>query len=104
MLTMKRLEEMSNVLKKLPVDKNRIITTDEAEKLYDGYYVGMVITESNVRENWAKGYVVYISDENDYGHDIPHRTEDGEYITIHYGPNVPTHPEMGGIYLDKCPW
>ena len=83
------------------INDKEIMTTWEARKKYEKYYIGYVSVERKMTD-WDNSlvYVVYtITREDRYKHTIPKRTEDGKVISI-----MPGHAvggiEIGGLYFE----
>ena len=85
------------------VNDMREMTSREAREVFQGYYIGFLVTEPTERmgdfRNW-KGRVLYTAEKYTEQYEIPPKTEDGKKIIRLYGWGLKDLP-MGGVIVEK---
>ena len=87
------------MLKKID-DGKKITIADAAEK-YAQYYICMVITEQNDGFRADKGYVFYITDEEDEFLKIPANEKEGKRFAWVTGNHADKNIHVGGMVIQN---
>jgi hypothetical protein len=83
------------------IEDKIIMTSIEARRKYEKYYIGFVSIEQRMADpDNERGYVAYLADTEDEAYEaIPRFTEEGIYIGIEPGHAV-GGIRLGGFYFD----